>query len=125
MANAKRSGGIAATIAAVQAQSITAPAVKSHALAPAVKAQHAAIKAAVATGVAYTITAKGKFALGSCQGRDPGRWAIVQHLLCCTTAAAFYAAAPIKAVKQVGAVTSAKSEFGYAVKMGWLQLQPA
>ncbi len=69
---------------------------------------------------AYHINAKGKATLANVQATDPGRWEIVQHILACSTVESFLKASPAKAVKKVGSLTTASTEFNYAVRSGWV-----
>lgn len=69
---------------------------------------------------AYHINAKGKATLAAVQSNDPGRWEIVQHILACSTVESFLKASPAKAVKKVGSLTTASTEFNYAVRSGWV-----
>jgi len=69
---------------------------------------------------AYTINAKGRATLASVEQSDPGRWDIVKHILACATVEDFLKAAPPKAVKKVGSLTTASTEFNYSVRSGWV-----
>jgi hypothetical protein len=69
---------------------------------------------------AYTVNAKGNASLSAVEQRDAGRWEIVKHILACASVEEFAKVAPAKAIKKVGSLTTASSEFNYAVRSGWI-----
>lgn len=69
---------------------------------------------------AYTVTTKGVNTLKAVEQSDPGRWEIVQHIIANGDFAAYSKAAPQKAVKKVGSITTAAAEMTYAVRSGWV-----
>lgn len=69
---------------------------------------------------AYKLTDKGLATLKAVEQSDPGRWEIVQHIVKSTSFEEFAKAAPVKAVKKVGAMTTAASEMAYSVRSGWV-----